>query len=223
MIFKIISLVFCILYSTSTFSQTNILISAKAQKQSNDMLLEVKANVYTFMGSTALWGYNVVTSADTQIVKNYYEIPIIGGGLLGNNVFVDTINLGIIPSSVKLIRVEMYTIQHVDTIPDTVYEAPSITLFLPLSVAGVSHEVVGVNIYPNPHKGIFTLDVPHAGSTITDLEILNSVGQLVYHEHLAPAYGTIKKEIVMGDAPPGVYLLRLQTGKGVLTKRFTIQ
>lgn len=215
--------IYCILFSSVTFSQTNFLKNAQAQKLGADIVLEVTANVYTFMGAATYDGHDVVASADTSIVSVYYSDPQIGGGFVVNNILTDTINLGAISSSVKVIRVEMNTIQNGSSTLDTIYRPPSITLFLPLSVAGIGNDAVGVTIYPNPNKGSFTLDVPHASNTMTGFEILNNIGQLVYQKHLASGYGAMKKEIDMGDAPPGVYLLRLQTGKGVQTKRFTIQ
>lgn len=76
-----------------------------------------------------------------------------------------------------------------------------------------SHIAVGENeiaVYPNPAPGEVMVEsvVP-----ITDIAIINTVGQVVYHH----AYNSRQVMVNVGNMPPGLYLIRVN-GAGI--KRF---
>jgi uncharacterized repeat protein (TIGR03803 family) len=87
-----------------------------------------------------------------------------------------------------------------------------------------------VNLYPNPNKGEFTLEVNNtetaSGKTTTRdnvrLEVYNTVGQMIHSENIE---SNIKESTVnMGSQPAGVYMYKVVSdNKGMLANgRFVI-
>ena len=68
-----------------------------------------------------------------------------------------------------------------------------------------------VSIYPNPTNDIITVDVANA-INVNSLEIFNIVGKRVMKTNTA---GTVD----LSDLNAGVYMLRVQTDEGVVTKK----
>lgn len=80
-------------------------------------------------------------------------------------------------------------------------------------------------LYPNPNKGKFILEGVSAGTkdkTLIGLEVLNTLGQIVYTDEVLQENGTLHKEIDLGGKPQGIYLLRLHTANAVDVLRFTV-
>ncbi len=72
-------------------------------------------------------------------------------------------------------------------------------------------------IYPNPGNGNFSLSLSEGKGTTMDgtatIEILNTLGQVVYNDHVKIDKGVLKKEIVL-DVPNGIYIVRLSDAIG---------
>jgi hypothetical protein len=73
-------------------------------------------------------------------------------------------------------------------------------------------------IYPNPNRGKFTLT---SNSIIQSIVIFNINGKRIYTD--SGFIQLMQKEIDLSDYDKGVYLLKIQTGKGVETKKLLIQ
>lgn len=73
----------------------------------------------------------------------------------------------------------------------------------------------GVKIYPNPAKEIFTIEA----LDLKRLTIFNSVAQIVYDREQ-----NLQQTIVINSASfsPGMYLIRLTTAGGIITRRISI-
>ena len=81
----------------------------------------------------------------------------------------------------------------------------------------------GVTLYPNPAHAAFTVGVPAvAGATHVQAELLNTLGQVVLRQTapLAAAGATLTFDAT--GLATGIYLLRLQAGAGLVTKRVVI-
>lgn len=77
-----------------------------------------------------------------------------------------------------------------------------------------------INLYPNPNNGSFTITMDNA--IFTDdkksIEIINSIGQTVYTSTMQ----TNEKQIIIDNLQTGIYLLNVQTDKGIYSKKFTV-
>ncbi len=74
----------------------------------------------------------------------------------------------------------------------------------------------GFNLYPNPNRGGFTLEIPNSKGTVY-LEILNQIGQIVYNSEFNKGRETFDLNL-----PDGLYLLRMINGENTLTQRMVV-
>ena len=65
----------------------------------------------------------------------------------------------------------------------------------------------GINIYPNPSPGIFTI----TGEQILKVETRNVFGALIQSSYSA--------SIDLSDQPNGIYMVKIITGNGTVTKK----
>ncbi|PCJ85615.1 MAG: hypothetical protein COA57_07305 [Flavobacteriales bacterium] len=68
-----------------------------------------------------------------------------------------------------------------------------------------------VVIYPNPSKGLFTIEINSKEKTSYTIKIKNTLGELVDEERFFDARGNVSKRIDLNGLPKGIYLLLLKT------------
>ncbi|MGM0641958.1 MAG: T9SS type A sorting domain-containing protein [Thermotogota bacterium] len=83
------------------------------------------------------------------------------------------------------------------------------------------HDIKEFNfdIYPNPNDGSFTLKVKKSNSAIYQFEIINSEGIVIYH---IPQLSVNEIKINKLGLPSGIYYIRLDDSKSVITKKIVI-
>lgn len=86
-------------------------------------------------------------------------------------------------------------------------------------------EATAFKLYPNPTNGQFTLAL-----TLTDeanapaiIQVLNSLGQIVYNEKTSVDDGILMKEIDLNGISSGMYLVRVVVNNQVFTARLSYQ
>jgi len=79
-----------------------------------------------------------------------------------------------------------------------------------------------LKIYPNPNSGSFNITGQTSSSQSLDIEVLNTIGQSVYHTTWTPVNNKINENLQLSDLPSGIYTLRARSGEGISTVRFTI-
>lgn len=79
----------------------------------------------------------------------------------------------------------------------------------------------GFLLYPNPNKGVFTVQGP-VGESSVDLDVLNYAGQLVYRSKENTVNGGLKREISLPAIASGAYLLRITGKEQVWAIRFVV-
>lgn len=87
------------------------------------------------------------------------------------------------------------------------------------SVAGLAGWEGTVSLYPNPNGGHFTVAATwnnvHLGETV-NVEVLNALGQCVYHGALVPQKAQWRYDVKLADyVAAGQYILRLSTKDGL--------
>lgn len=93
---------------------------------------------------------------------------------------------------------------------------PPVSIISPL--AGQDHDQ-RLKIFPNPNNGVFTVEMIDLESPV-DITISNMIGETVFQAN----------EIQAANAPfdlsgfnPGLYFVRVNDGKSVVTKKMIIQ
>lgn len=76
-----------------------------------------------------------------------------------------------------------------------------------------------VRIYPNPAQSSFSVDLGTLQVNTVKLQLCNTVGQIVAQKTL----NTNQIDFDVQNLPKGMYLLKIETDKGVGVKRITIQ
>ncbi|HPE86544.1 MAG: T9SS type A sorting domain-containing protein [Bacteroidia bacterium] len=76
-------------------------------------------------------------------------------------------------------------------------------------------------LYPNPSNGAFTISYPYAEGALVNLQIVNLLGKVVYENTLDFSDGVAIRNID-ANIPEGIYIIKLQKEKKVLTDKITI-
>jgi hypothetical protein len=74
-----------------------------------------------------------------------------------------------------------------------------------------------VNVYPNPSKGMFTVELDPA--KVSEIKIINIVGETIYTQKIT----TYKTEIDLGNVSKGIYFLQTVNGKAIATKKIVVE
>lgn len=76
-------------------------------------------------------------------------------------------------------------------------------------------------IYPNPGPGFINIDFLNQGNFgLADVEIYNALGNLIYETNLSTE---IRKQIDIHNQPDGLYLIRINIGNTVISRKILIK
>lgn len=78
-------------------------------------------------------------------------------------------------------------------------------------------------VYPNPTTGQLNLDVRGLYFDNMDIEVYSTVGELIYNVKHTKVEAQSKFSMDITGAASGIYLVRISTEQGVITKRVTLQ
>ncbi|MGE5425208.1 MAG: T9SS type A sorting domain-containing protein, partial [Syntrophothermus sp.] len=81
---------------------------------------------------------------------------------------------------------------------------------------------MGVEIFPNPNNGIFTLKLLSPVPTEISITIFSASGAKVYEDKNVPVSGNLSKKIDLSGAARGTYLLEISGEKGKMFRKITI-
>ncbi|WP_165768206.1 T9SS type A sorting domain-containing protein [Hymenobacter amundsenii] len=79
--------------------------------------------------------------------------------------------------------------------------------------------LAGVDIYPNPARDVVTVRQSNASSQTLNATLLDALGRVVRRAELAAPAATLS----VADLPRGVYVLRLSSTDGILTRRLVVE
>jgi hypothetical protein len=80
-----------------------------------------------------------------------------------------------------------------------------------------------ISIKPNPNKGIFTVEGTIEGIQLLQMDVMNSIGQLMYSSKPQKNDGTFSHQVDMRYASPDVYYVRIYLGASIFQERVVIQ
>ncbi|AFM03881.1 PDK repeat-containing protein [Bernardetia litoralis DSM 6794] len=77
-----------------------------------------------------------------------------------------------------------------------------------------------IKLYPNPSQGSFSLETQDL--RIETIEIYNSIGQIIYQKNISNTFIS-NFDIQLKQPSNGMYLVKIQTQKGIITQKLIIQ
>jgi hypothetical protein len=95
------------------------------------------------------------------------------------------------------------------------YRPNEFELHVYYSPTGVNEDEASVKVYPNPAQGFVTVEA----EGMTSVSVYNALGQCV----LERAVEGDQSRIELQEATPGLYLLRITTTTGIVSKRLSIE
>ena len=78
-----------------------------------------------------------------------------------------------------------------------------------------------ISIYPNPAEDIISVEFSPTG--ISQLQLLNTLGQMVWHEADLKTHASTARTIHVGAFPKGVYVLAAETNQGWLRRKVVVK
>jgi hypothetical protein len=106
-------------------------------------------------------------------------------------------------------------------IPDSAVSNDKVMYVFSVGIDGIEN-TNSFSIYPNPNKGSFTIKGVVNGNTPVGIEILNTLGQVIYNDMAPVQNGLIEKQITLTTSAMGIYYLRLQSSEEKRNFKITI-
>ncbi|MFH1321233.1 MAG: PKD domain-containing protein [Bacteroidota bacterium] len=100
------------------------------------------------------------------------------------------------------------------------------TNYIEVSPVGIGELQVtsySLQVYPNPNRGIFNLDIYLEEKEDVKVEIFDMRGQVICSGQTGRISGLFTKEIDLSDYRGGIYHLQVVTKKGVINKKIVIE
>ncbi|MGB0881541.1 MAG: T9SS type A sorting domain-containing protein, partial [Vicingaceae bacterium] len=82
---------------------------------------------------------------------------------------------------------------------------------------------VALNVYPNPNKGVFTLNVNTTDVKELNIKVINAQGQAVYAKNNFDNINNVNEQIDLSNNAKGIYFINVTTDKGVKTHKVVVQ
>ncbi len=166
-------------------------------------------------GATLNW--DAVPSAEQYVVRfwNVADPGTIGKKRPSTNSY--TINGALDPETMYGFRVR--TICYEEGLKSPFSDAAYFTT-LPLRVAEFSQSVM---LYPNPTDGNFNIQMNGYQDFETDVVVVNSVGQMVYEQHLTIEEMVHAENIDLSNMPSGIYYVAISSNGNMTTKTLIIE
>ncbi|GAB3194535.1 hypothetical protein GCM10027293_03000 [Pontibacter aydingkolensis] len=91
------------------------------------------------------------------------------------------------------------------------------------ALAKESEAVNGVQVYPNPNTGRFTIGFTVNKTEKVKLVLVNSIGKVLYENTQSRVAGTHEEQVSLHNLPTGVYILQIHTNGKVLNRKIVVK
>jgi len=81
----------------------------------------------------------------------------------------------------------------------------------------------GFEVFPNPNSGIFTIKLNSLKDQEVIVELISSMGKIIYSEKLTINKGQFSKILNVQHLPNLLYYLRINSKDGIISKKLIIE
>ena len=81
------------------------------------------------------------------------------------------------------------------------------------SVEGNFAPVASFKLYPNPNRGMFTVEASNLSTGTVEIVAFDLNGRMVYRDMVSPVAGAIQQEINIAEQPAGMYFVTIKAGE----------
>jgi len=83
--------------------------------------------------------------------------------------------------------------------------------------------ITNLEVYPNPSKGMFSINFESKESQNIEISITNYLGEKVFKQEVSNLINTYNRTIDLSDKANGIYLLSIKTNNKIFNKKIVIQ
>ncbi|MBN4062526.1 T9SS type A sorting domain-containing protein, partial [Bacteroidales bacterium AH-315-I05] len=100
----------------------------------------------------------------------------------------------------------------------------TITQDITIIAIGIDQDdfVTSLQIYPNPNRGIFTLEMNISQIQDIQLKIINIIGEETFSEDVGQLRGNYRRNFDFKEFPAGIYSLQIISERNVITRKLII-
>ena len=91
---------------------------------------------------------------------------------------------------------------------------------LPIGIKGNKEKEELIKVWPNPTSGVLSINTQDIKGQVK-ISIVNAVGEEIKKQHKELENNLY--ELDVSDLPEGIYLLRIETEKGIMTKKVVVE
>ena len=84
-------------------------------------------------------------------------------------------------------------------------------------------DAINLNVYPNPNKGVFTVNIKAVKANQLGIKIMNVQGQVVYTKNNFDNMSNVSEQIDLSNNAEGIYFITITSDKGVKTHKVIVQ
>ena len=101
-----------------------------------------------------------------------------------------------------------------------------LTLNFEITVCDATRELLAqeqIKLFPNPTHGLATVELSQLKSTDYELSVMTPIGQVIQLSRVEAFRSAYTAQIDLSQMPAGIYLIRLSSVDGVLTRRLIVE
>ena len=173
-------------------------------------------NTITWNNKPAAQATILATTNVAGTTNQYYEWDISQQVIAARSVGLDFVTLKLLNTNTTNNQVLFNSKEAAANRPELVVTHSGAGLRL-AETLGINLEQKGIAIYPNPAKGMLTI---HNSSGVATVKLYDLRGRLLKQRSIG---SNTVQQIPVRDLKNGLYLIRIQSDKGILTKKIVIE
>jgi PKD repeat protein len=160
---------------------------------------------------TSVCANHTITLDGTAMATSYLWSP---GGATTSTVVVDSAGIGIGSVAYSVVATNDKNCSSSDEITVTFKDCTGIDEFA---------RALNLNIYPNPGKGLFVIELNTEKAFVLDMNVTNPLGKQIFSDQNIRVNGTLRYNLDLSGQADGVYVLYIKDASSSLSRKIVIR